>query len=1261
MALFLRVVVLALAVGRGLGLCLRAAGSYEAAPFFRAAGFAYTSKAAADGTREVTLDYESASAAYAEELITRPVPPVDFVVTSKRPSDELFAAQADLRAYPFLVQAQVPVYNVPELQANLTEGSGLVLSLSLLASIYLGDIEYWNDTSIKAVQADPAVAAALPFQRINVITRLDEAGATDTITRAMSLESADFALRVGATPSPDWCEGEPYDTVGGGSGSYDAHVDSTERGGGNAGVMRCQKAIHGGRVYSFQRARGLPGVVGALRAANYSIAFTSFDAVRLYGLVAAQMQVPGSRIIEAEARTMRGGVSTEYDKFNRIELTSLGSRRHWPFLAFQYILLRLEDASRDCTQRRDLVHVLSFFLDNLSLRDQARDDGVVMLRPQIAGSMISEIEAILKCYPPAEMNRTTGVPSGGGCCNGALISRTPAFSYIVPQLNWCDPEHPGNAATRPACNGGIPAVQLFSDVIITTGEVAAAGVHFNTMRAWSLAFRQHNLFRQWTFNTSFPDDGAALLERVVSGRSDAALFDTTNLTEPLLAMSSDFVVMPLMVEGVAIGVHVPYFATETRYNVSVGGTVQAAYDFPLQRQYANITLSGAVLADIYLGNIVLWSDERIRSLCAAPSCDNPSLPAQPIRVVLPYLASRETELFTAFLSRASPAWASLFGVRSSLADPTLIARLGGRHLVAPSIVDSEPLVEHQHFSVGFFLPDRRDVQVTLASLLIGSNATGTVLRLGDSSLQSCETGGRAERGDGGFFYDLADGGGGEGCWPVARALALASRRSFSTENADTDFECDGTGGGTVDFMTWAYSDIGGAESLVNGSSPAAAMTTVTGEAFARLRGGMVCETGYLMALEPFEQPVEPDNRSISGFTTQVCLIMGVVGSVVAVCFALLTLRWSKMGVHSIRLAQPFFLIVLCFGCVPAFLAIIIRGMLSDSGAAELDTMHLNIKCNVFWWLHAVAFAMTYGALFAKTMRIMAIWRAALAFKSAKITPLNVSVYIIGIFLVDALILFMWEVVSPLRYSREATETDSFGRVTETVGRCRSDMMGYFVGALAGFHIAILCVSNFVCYQTRSLLVNFSDAGGVSVGISNHLQILIFSIPILFILSDEPDQYVIMESLMMFINYCVLLFVIFVPKVYAVVTGRDAEGGSTIKSSENKAGSKLTSNSLKQSAGSGQAPPEARRIMRVESNKSKRVHPVSFSASSANMTAPTSTGTPQYQYMGIRGSDTKEGDSTKLFTPVQPVYGARAQVPKTRASRLSGGSRSAGPE
>ena len=948
------------------------------------------------------------------------------------------------------------------------------------------------------------------------------------------------------------------------------------------------------------------------------------------------------------------------DKFNRLDLPRLGAAQEWPLVSYQYILLRLEDASRLCDRRRDLVDFLGFVFSDINLKRQGLESLAITLLPQISERLTAEVKGIVKCYPLSQMNAVTGIPVGGGCCNPAAMGLIDTFNYIVPQLNWCDPRNPVNIATRPGCNPGIPAgVDLANDT--QGGEVAAAGVHFNTMRAWSLAFRQHNLFRQWTFNTSFPDDGAALLERVVSGRSDAALFDTTNLTEPLLAMSSDFVVMPLMVEGVAIGVHVPYFATETRYNVSVGGTVQAAYDFPLQRQYANITLSGAVLADIYLGNIVLWSDERIRSLCAAPSCDNPSLPAQPIRVVLPYLASRETELFTAFLSRASPAWASLFGVRSSLADPTLIARLGGRHLVAPSIVDSEPLVEHQHFSVGFFLPDRRDVQVTLASLLIGSNATGTVLRLGDSSLQSCETGGRAERGDGGFFYDLADGGGGEGCWPVARALALASRRSFSTENADTDFECDGTGGGTVDFMTWAYSDIGGAESLVNGSSPAAAMTTVTGEAFARLRGGMVCETGYLMALEPFEQPVEPDNRSISGFTTQVCLIMGVVGSVVAVCFALLTLRWSKMGVHSIRLAQPFFLIVLCFGCVPAFLAIIIRGMLSDSGAAELDTMHLNIKCNVFWWLHAVAFAMTYGALFAKTMRIMAIWRAALAFKSAKITPLNVSVYIIGIFLVDALILFMWEVVSPLRYSREATETDSFGRVTETVGRCRSDMMGYFVGALAGFHIAILCVSNFVCYQTRSLLVNFSDAGGVSVGISNHLQILIFSIPILFILSDEPDQYVIMESLMMFINYCVLLFVIFVPKVYAVLTGRDAEGGSTIKSSENKAGSKLTSNSLKQSAGSGQAPPEARRIMRVESNKSKRVHPVSFSASSANMTAPTSTGTPQYQYMGIRGSDTKEGDSTKLFTPVQPVYGARAQVPKTRASRLSGGSRSAGPE
>jgi ABC-type phosphate transport system substrate-binding protein len=59
--------------------------------------------------------------------------------------------------------------HVPELN-----GRTLVLSLDVIAAIYLNQVTVWNDARIKATNS-PEVAAALPLQAIVVITEADNA------------------------------------------------------------------------------------------------------------------------------------------------------------------------------------------------------------------------------------------------------------------------------------------------------------------------------------------------------------------------------------------------------------------------------------------------------------------------------------------------------------------------------------------------------------------------------------------------------------------------------------------------------------------------------------------------------------------------------------------------------------------------------------------------------------------------------------------------------------------------------------------------------------------------------------------------------------------------------------------------------------------------------------------------------------------------------------------------------------------------------
>ena len=84
-----------------------------------------------------------------------------------------------------------------------------------------------------------------------------------------------------------------------------------------------------------------------------------------------------------------------------------------------------------------------------------------------------------------------------------------------------------------------------------------------------------------------------------------------------------------------------------------------------------ITLSGAVLADIYLGKIKKWNDPAIAKLSPGAK-----LPDKAISVVHRSDGSGTTFLFTNYLSKASPAWKSGVGEGTAVKWPTGVGGKG---------------------------------------------------------------------------------------------------------------------------------------------------------------------------------------------------------------------------------------------------------------------------------------------------------------------------------------------------------------------------------------------------------------------------------------------------------------------------------------------------------------------------------------------------------------------------------------------------------
>jgi phosphate transport system substrate-binding protein len=109
-------------------------------------------------------------------------------------SDQLFAAPGPIVHLPTVLGGVVPVYNIPDVNAELK------FTGKVLADIILGKVAKWNDPAIASL--NPGVK--LPASEITVVHRSDGSGTTYIFVDYLSKVSADFKKTVGVATSVNW-------------------------------------------------------------------------------------------------------------------------------------------------------------------------------------------------------------------------------------------------------------------------------------------------------------------------------------------------------------------------------------------------------------------------------------------------------------------------------------------------------------------------------------------------------------------------------------------------------------------------------------------------------------------------------------------------------------------------------------------------------------------------------------------------------------------------------------------------------------------------------------------------------------------------------------------------------------------------------------------------------------------------------------------------------------------------------------------------
>ncbi|MFQ5465757.1 MAG: phosphate ABC transporter substrate-binding protein PstS [Thermodesulfobacteriota bacterium] len=189
-------------------------------------------------------------------------------------------------------------------------------------------------------------------------------------------------------------------------------------------------------------------------------------------------------------------------------------------------------------------------------------------------------------------------------------------------------------------------------------------------------------------------------------------------------------------------------------------------------------LTGPVLADIFLGRIKRWDDERITAL-------NPglNLPARKITVVHRSDGSGTTWIFTNYLKKVSPAWTKEVGFGKAVSWPAGIGGKGNEGVAN--------FVRRVKYSIGY-VEYAYAVQNRLHFVSL-KNRTGEFVAPSMETFTAAASG-ADWRGTPGFAVVLTDQPGAK-AWPIAGATFILVAKEPE--------DC-GTAKGVLKFFDWAY-------------------------------------------------------------------------------------------------------------------------------------------------------------------------------------------------------------------------------------------------------------------------------------------------------------------------------------------------------------------------------------------------------------------------------------------------------------------------
>lgn len=231
----------------------------------------------------------------------------------------------------------------------------------------------------------------------------------------------------------------------------------------------------------------------------------------------------------------------------------------------------------------------------------------------------------------------------------------------------------------------------------------------------------------------------------------------------------------------------------------------------------------------------------------------------------------------------------------------------------------------------------------------------------------------------------------------------------------------------------------------------------------------------------------------------------------------------------VKMMQPEFLFVICFGVCVIGLSILPRSLLGWELLTESGT---DMACMANAWLLSMGFSLVISALLAKLWRINKVVVGARTFQRTRVSARSAVRHFGVQFVLNFFLLLAWTLIDPMRYEIHVVEGESW----KLYGTCSNmGTAGWtFLGLTIGVNFVVLLLAVVEAYKARKLGEEYSESSGVGIAIFGWLQLSVVGFPVLFLIEEDSvnPRYFLTVSLT-FACCMTMLLCIFVPLVMKV--------------------------------------------------------------------------------------------------------------------------------